>query len=76
MNGRYAIPPDIEAIICAFALEHPVWSIRRIHKALRDSGVPISYPTVWKLLKKNRISIASAREDRDMVMERDEGKAS
>lgn len=57
MNCDRATPPETEAMIHANAIEHPAWSIRRVHRALFEAGIRISYPTVYKLLTRNRVDI-------------------
>jgi putative transposase len=57
--GRPATRRSIQTLVLRLACENPSWGYRRIHGKLAALGIKVAASTVWEILQRNGIGIAS-----------------
>ena len=58
------LPPEVAERLIALKLEHPIWSVRTVIRAARDTGIdsPLAPSTVHRLFHRGRFAFRDAGE--------------
>jgi hypothetical protein len=63
-----ATPPDVQQSVIEFALNHPMFGCCKLAQLLKDHSIPISSPTIQKILIKYQLGSKRQRAARVLAL--------